>query len=201
MPFGVKTVCPSASKRGALHRLLWSINPTSMAFEPWLLCHMNWGRQKTHKRFSDGPQKKKKTVPGTNGTKWRFYCGIKQQTAGLSQGRAQFVPGTGPFCPRDGSCLSRRPSRPKCLCLLVLFWGENLTRGFPNRGVSHFFRERSRLCRGPFRDCSSWLLLIGREKGKGEIGKVGKAPKGPKRKDKSRGRSSPRLTTPPPPPV
>ena len=33
-----------------------------------------------------------------------------------------FVPGTGPgpVCPRDGSCLSRTPSRPKCLCLLVL---------------------------------------------------------------------------------
>ena len=27
--------------------------------------------------------------------------------------------------------------------------------GFQTRGVSHFFRERSRLCRGPFRDCSS----------------------------------------------
>ena len=27
--------------------------------------------------------------------------------------------------------------------------------GVPSRGVSHFFRERSRLCRGPFRDCSS----------------------------------------------
>ena len=39
---------------------------------------------------------------------------------------------------------------------------------FPN----HFFRERSRLCRGPFRDCSSYVLLIGRESGKGEIGKI-----------------------------
>ena len=27
--------------------------------------------------------------------------------------------------------------------------------GLPNPGVSHFFRERSRLCCGPFRDCSS----------------------------------------------
>ena len=27
----------------------------------------------------------------------------------------------GPVCPRDGSCLSRTPSRPKCLCLLFFF--------------------------------------------------------------------------------
>ena len=46
-------------------------------------------------------------VPGTNGTKWRFYCGIKQRKAGLSQGRGPilsrggvpFVPGTVPVCP------------------------------------------------------------------------------------------------------
>ena len=43
---------------------------------------------------------------------WRFYSGIQQQTAGLSQGRA---PNCGPVCPRDGSCLSRTPSRQKCL--------------------------------------------------------------------------------------
>ena len=42
----------------------------------------------------------------------------------------------------------------------------------PNRGVSHFFRERSRLCRGPFRDCSSLVLFIGREREKGRIGKI-----------------------------
>ena len=39
-------------------------------------------------------------VPGTNGTKWRFYCGIKQRKAGLSQGRV-------PFCPGEGSHLSQ----------------------------------------------------------------------------------------------
>ena len=41
-------------------------------------------------------------------------------------------------------------------------------------GVSHFFflGERSRLCRGPFRDCSSSVLLIGQERGKGLIGKI-----------------------------
>ena len=46
-------------------------------------------------------------VPGTNGTKWRFYCGIQQKTAGLSQGwvplcpraGSLFVPGPVPVCP------------------------------------------------------------------------------------------------------
>ena len=32
---------------------------------------------------------------------------------------SHFVPGRGPVCPRDGSCLSQRPSRRKWLCLLV----------------------------------------------------------------------------------
>ena len=39
-------------------------------------------------------------VPGTNGTEWRFYCGINQRKAGLSQGRV-------PFCPGEGSHLSQ----------------------------------------------------------------------------------------------
>ena len=54
-------------------------------------------------------------------TKWRFYWGIQHKMAGLSQG--QF-----PVCPRKGSSLSEKvpdppwtPSRPNCLCLLVLF--------------------------------------------------------------------------------
>ena len=37
-------------------------------------------------------------------------------------------------------------------------FGRSQTGVFSNRGVSHFFRERSRLCRGPFRDCS---FLVG----------------------------------------
>ena len=49
-------------------------------------------------------------VPGTNGTKWRFCCGIQQKTAGLSQGRV-----------REGSCLSWTPSHSKCLCLFFVF--------------------------------------------------------------------------------
>ena len=40
------------------------------------------------------------TCPRTNGTKWRFYCAIKQRKAGLSQGRV-------PFCPGEGSRLSQ----------------------------------------------------------------------------------------------
>ena len=41
------------------------------------------------------------SVPGTDGTKWRCYCGIKHKTAGLSQGRV-------PVCPRNGSRFVRR---------------------------------------------------------------------------------------------
>ena len=37
------------------------------------------------------------------------------------RGGSEFVAGRGPVCPRDSSCLSRRPSGPKCLCLLVFF--------------------------------------------------------------------------------
>ena len=42
-----------------------------------------------------------------------------------------------------------------------------------NRGVSKPFPTfiGSWLCRGPFRDCSSQVLLIGRERGKGQIRK------------------------------
>ena len=35
----------------------------------------------------------------------------------------------------------------------------------PNRGVSHFFREWSWLCRRPFPDCSLQVLLTGRGRG------------------------------------
>ena len=46
--------------------------------------------------FQDEPP----PVPGTNGTKWRFDCGIKQERAGLSQGQV-------PVCPRERSHLSQ----------------------------------------------------------------------------------------------
>ena len=63
-------------------------------------------KHKTHKHFSDGPRGT--TVPGTRGTKWRFYCGIKQRKASfvpgtspiLSRGGVPFVPGTAPVCSR-----------------------------------------------------------------------------------------------------
>ena len=56
--------------------------------------------------FSDGflrdnrPRDEPPPVPGTNGTKWRFYCGIKQRKAGVSQGRV-------PLCPGERSHLSQ----------------------------------------------------------------------------------------------
>ena len=46
------------------------------------------------------PRDEPPPVPGTNGTKWRFYCGIKQRKASLSQGRV-------PFCPGERSHLSQ----------------------------------------------------------------------------------------------
>ena len=86
--------------------------------------------------------------------------------------------------------------------------------GFQTAGFPTFFRERSGLCRGPFRDCSSLVLLIGRERGKGQIGKIpgespdktGKSRKksGKSKKGKDRkGRTSPDREAPclNPPPV
>ena len=70
-------------------------------------------KHKTHKHFSDG-------VPRTNGTKWRFYCGIQQKTADLSQGRvpfgrwdgSRFVAGTVPVCPQH---------RPAKMFMFIVF--------------------------------------------------------------------------------
>ena len=63
--------------------------------------------------------------------------------------------------------------------------GVSKPRGFPT-----FFG----LCRGPFWDCSSQVLLKGRERGTGQIGNIppksGKSQKGQTRKDKS-GQTSP----------
>ena len=50
--------------------------------------------------WDNRPRDEPPPVPGTNGTKWRFYCGIKQRKAGLSQGRV-------PSCPGEGSRLSQ----------------------------------------------------------------------------------------------
>ena len=102
--------------------------------------------------------------------------------------------------------LDPHPNRPAIFCPKIIYgtssaliW-EKLNRGVSKPGGgSHFLRERSGLCRGPFRDCSSWALLIGRERGKG--GQIGKIPKnrespkkdrkGQKRKDKSRSGNPP----------
>ena len=72
-----------------------------------------------HKHFSDGPCRtivpgRTPPVPGTRGTSWRFYCGIQQKMAGLSQGRV-------PVCPRDSNrCNS---SCPLPVLPFLAFWG------------------------------------------------------------------------------
>ena len=57
-------------------------------------------------------------VPGTNGTKWRFYCGIEQETASLSQARAPIYPRDGPEvlrswspCPSFPCFFGKRPGK------------------------------------------------------------------------------------------
>ena len=57
------------------------------------------------------------------------------------------------------------------LSLHVLQQGFSMGVSKPG-GFPLTFRERSRLCRGPFRDCSSQVLVIGWERGRGGIGKI-----------------------------
>ena len=61
-------------------------------------------KQTTQKHFSDGSCGTMiagtSSVPGTNGTKWQSYCGIKQEQASLSQGQV-------PICPESESRLSQ----------------------------------------------------------------------------------------------
>ena len=72
------------------------------------------------------------------------------------------------------------------------FW-EKLNRGVSKPGCFPLFWERSRLCRGPFWDCSSWVLLIGWERGKGQIGKIpGPSPRKSGKSQKNR--ESPKRT-------
>ena len=120
---------------------------------------------------------------------------------------------SGPFCVTESVTLTK----PKLIGQVhvqgeieLLSMGEAKPEGFQTGGFPIFFRERSRLCRGPFRDSSSWALLIGGERGKdksgnprkvpGQIGKIpeksGKSQKGQKRKDKSRSGTPPRLEPP-----
>ena len=92
----------------------------------------------------------------------------------------------------------------------------DLDREKLNRGVSKpggfplFYRERSRLCRGPFRDCSSYVLLVGRKRDKGRIrkmpgpspsksGKSRKNRESPKKNEKGqKGQKKSRSGNPPP---
>ena len=88
---------------------------------------------------------------------------------------------------------------------------EKLNRGVSKPGGFPLFRERSRLCRGLFRDCSSQVFLMGREREKGRFGKFpGPSPSksGKSRKNREspkkdkKGRTSPDRETlfePPPP--
>ena len=101
-----------------------------------------WGakkpnKQKTHKHFSRRPLRGNR--PGTNPHPSQGQTGQNGDFT-VELNRKRLVSGTGPslsrggvpFVPRDGSCLSRPPSRPKCLCLLVFFLSDwNL--GHPKR--------------------------------------------------------------------
>ena len=88
-------------------------------------------KQKTHKHFSDGPCGT--IVPGTNphlsqgqtGRNSDFTVELNRERPVCPRDGSRFVPGRGPICPRDGCCLSRRPFRRKCLCLLVFFFPES----------------------------------------------------------------------------
>ena len=67
-------------------------------------------------------------------------------------------------------------------------WREAKPGGFQTGGFPLFFGKGPDCVAVPFRDCSSWVLLIGRERGKGPIGKIpkksGKSQKGQKRTKK-----------------
>ena len=64
------------------------------------------------------------TCPREKRDKMVILRGIQKRMAGLSQvcqwDGSRFVPGTGPVCSRDGSCLSRTPtpSRPNCFMFI-----------------------------------------------------------------------------------
>ena len=82
---------------------------------------------KTHKHFSDGPcgticRDETPPVPGQTEQNGDFAVESKRKWSVRPRDGSRFVPRTGPVCQKDGSCLSRTPSRPKCLCL-IFFWG------------------------------------------------------------------------------
>ena len=107
-----------------------------------------------------------------------------------ASGRGVGVAQTGEMVDSNGFCNNLSLFR-LCLslsanCTAGLRLREAKPGGFPNRGVPHFLRERSGLCRGPFRDCSSQVLLIGRERGSTNRENPEKIGKVPKKSEKSR---------------
>ena len=56
---------------------------------------------------------------GQTGQNGNFTLEFNRRRQVCPKDGTRFVPGTRPVCPKNGSCLSRTPSRPKCLCLLV----------------------------------------------------------------------------------
>ena len=99
----------------------------------------NWeqkktNKQKTHKHFCDGPlgdnrpQGRTRTRPqGQTGQNGDFTVELNRERPVCPRDGSHFVPGRGPICPRDSSCLSRTPSRPKCLCLLAFSCPKNFS--------------------------------------------------------------------------
>ena len=105
---------------------------TFVSSKPQQLGAKKTNKQKTHKHFSDGPWGT--IVPGTNphpsqgqtGQNGDFTVEFNREWPVCPGEGSHFVSGRGPICPKDGSCLSRTPSRRKCLCLLVFFLPETV---------------------------------------------------------------------------
>ena len=106
-------------------------------------------KHKTHKHFSDGPCGT--IVPGTNphpsqgqtGQNGDFTAELNRERPVCPRDGSHFVPGTGPVCPRDSSCLSRTPSRRKCLCLLVFFFPDFWRQTKPWPSIQRQSRRRA----------------------------------------------------------
>ena len=97
------------------------------------------------------PRDKPPTRPRTNGTKWRFYCGIKQRKAGLSpgtgpilsRGGVPFVPRTVPVCP------GRRPAEN--VYVYWFFLSGKSKRGLSKGGLRAWPERRQLGQKGRFR--------------------------------------------------
>ena len=73
-----------------------------------------------HKHFSDGPCGTIVPGPPVPGQNADVTVEFSRKRPVCQTDRRRFVPGTGPVCCRDGSCLSRTPSCPKCSSLFFL---------------------------------------------------------------------------------